>query len=165
VLFWVGVIMVGLVYLAHGSIRKALLMAAAGVVLGLIIMGRFGIAEVLLNVERSLQVLRVPYRILFPLILLFCLVGVYSVGNAVFDIYVMIAFGVAGYLLRKCDYEPAPLVLAFVLGPLLENNLRKALILSQGSFGIFLARPISAVCLGLAGVLLVSPLWPRPAPA
>jgi putative tricarboxylic transport membrane protein len=107
------------------------------------------------------QVLRVPYRVLFPLILLFCLVGVYSVGNAVFDIYVMIVFGVAGYLMRKCGYEPAPLVLAFVLGPLLENNLRKALILSQGSFGIFFARPISAACLALACVLLVSPLWPR----
>jgi putative tricarboxylic transport membrane protein len=107
------------------------------------------------------QVLRVPYRVLFPLILLFCLVGVYSVGNAVFDIYLMIVFGVVGYLMRKCEYEPAPLVLAFVLGPLLENNLRKALILSQGSFAIFFLRPISAVCLGLACLLLVSPLWPR----
>jgi putative tricarboxylic transport membrane protein len=107
------------------------------------------------------QVLRVPYRILFPLILLFCLIGVYSVSNTTFDIYVMIVFGVVGYLMKKFDYEPAPLVLAFVLGPMLENNLRKALILSQGSFAFFLTRPISAVCLGTAVLLLVSPLAPR----
>ncbi len=106
------------------------------------------------------QVLRVPYRILFPLILLFCLIGVYSVANTVFDVYVMIVFGVVGWLMKKLEYEPAPLVLAFVLGPLLENNLRKSLILSQGQFAIFVTRPISAVCLLLAGLLLVSPLLP-----
>jgi putative tricarboxylic transport membrane protein len=106
------------------------------------------------------QVLRVPYRILFPLILLFCLIGVYSISNSVFDIYVMIAFGLLGYLMKKFGYEGAPLVLAFVLGPLLENNLRKSLILSQGEFSIFLARPISAVCLLLALFLLLSPLLP-----
>ena len=71
---------------------------------------------------------------LFPLILLFCLIGVYSHGNAVFDLYLMIGFGVLGYLMRKFGYEPAPLVLAFVLGPMMENNLRKALIISDGSF-------------------------------
>ena len=106
------------------------------------------------------QVLRVPYRILFPLILLFCLIGVYSVSNTVFDVYVMIVFGVLGYFMKKLAYEPAPLVLAFVLGPLLENNFRKSLILSQGGFSIFVARPISAVCLGLALLLLLSPLLP-----
>src|SRR3990170_3921235 len=74
------------------------------------------------------QVLKIPYKILFPLILFFCLVGVYSVSNTVFDIYLMIAFGAVGYLMRKFGYEPAPLVLAFVLGPLMENNLRKSLI-------------------------------------
>jgi putative tricarboxylic transport membrane protein len=106
------------------------------------------------------QVLKVPYRILFPLILLFCLIGAYSVSNAVFDIYVMLIFGVVGYLMKKLDYEGAPLVLAFVLGPLLENNLRKALILSQGDFWVFVLRPISAACLFLAVVLLFSPLLP-----
>jgi putative tricarboxylic transport membrane protein len=107
------------------------------------------------------QVLRVPYKILFPLILLFCLIGVYSVSNTTFDIDVMIVFGLVGYLMKKLEYEPAPLVLAFVLGPLLENNLRKSLILSQGTFGLFLTRPISAVCLIVAVLLLVSPLVPR----
>ncbi|MBM3569038.1 MAG: tripartite tricarboxylate transporter permease [Alphaproteobacteria bacterium] len=107
------------------------------------------------------QVLRVPYAILFPLILLFCIIGVYSVSNAIFDIYLMLGFGVLGYVMKKIGYEPAPLVLAFVLGPLLENNLRKALILSQGEFATFVTRPISAVCLAIAFVLLISPLLPR----
>jgi putative tricarboxylic transport membrane protein len=106
------------------------------------------------------QVLKVPYKILFPLILLFCLIGVYSVSNAVFDIYIMIIFGIVGYLMKKFDYEGAPLVLAFVLGPLLENNLRKSLIMSQGDFSIFFTRPLSAVSLVLALFLLISPLIP-----
>jgi putative tricarboxylic transport membrane protein len=107
------------------------------------------------------QVLRVPYRILFPLILLFCLIGVYAVSNTVFDIYIMVLFGVLGYLMKKFGYEPAPLVLAFVLGPMLENNLRKSLILSQGDFSTFVTRPLSAIALLLAVVLLLSPLIPR----
>ena len=106
------------------------------------------------------QVLRVPYKILFPLILLFCLIGVYSVSNTEFDIYVMIVFGIVGYLMKKLDYEPAPLVLAFVLGPMLENNLRKSLILSQGELSVFFMRPIAAVCLTAALLLLLSPLVP-----
>ena len=107
------------------------------------------------------QVLKVPYKILFPLILLFCLIGVYATSNAIFDLYVMIAFGVLGYLMRKFGYEPAPLVLAFVLGPMLENNLRKSLILSDGSFWFFVERPISVTCLLLALLVLLSPLLPR----
>jgi len=78
----------------------------------------------------------------------------------VFDVYVMIAFGIIGYFMRKLGYELAPLVLAFVLGPMLENNLRKSLILSQGNLWTFVERPISAVCLAMAVVLLVGPLLP-----
>jgi putative tricarboxylic transport membrane protein len=99
-------------------------------------------------------------RILFPLILMFCIVGVFASGNAVFDVFVMIFFGVLGYLMRKFGYEAAPLVLAFVLGPMLENNLRKSLILSQGSFEIFVVRPISVACLAVAVFLLIAPLLP-----
>jgi putative tricarboxylic transport membrane protein len=106
------------------------------------------------------QVLKLPYRILFPLILMFCIVGVFASGNAVFDVFVMVVFGVLGYLMRKFGYEPAPLVLAFVLGPMLENNLRKSLILSHGDFQIFVTRPISAACLLLAVAALVAPLLP-----
>ncbi|MBS0539967.1 MAG: tripartite tricarboxylate transporter permease [Proteobacteria bacterium] len=106
------------------------------------------------------QVLKAPYRILFPLILMFCIVGVFASGNAVFDVFVMIGSGVAGYLMRKFGYEAAPLVLAFVLGPMLENNLRKSLILSHGSFEIFVTRPISLLCLLVAVLLLLAPLLP-----
>jgi putative tricarboxylic transport membrane protein len=106
------------------------------------------------------QLLKLPYNILFPLIILFTIIGVYCSSNNVFDVYVMIAFGVIGYFMRKLGYEPAPLVLAFVLGPMLENNLRKSLILSQGDLMTFVQRPISAACLVLAVVLLVGPLLP-----
>ncbi|MBN9580201.1 MAG: tripartite tricarboxylate transporter permease, partial [Afipia sp.] len=106
------------------------------------------------------QLLRLPYNVLFPLILLFTIVGVYCSSNNVFDVYVMIGFGAIGYLMRKFGYEPAPLVLAFVLGPLLENNLRKSLILSQGDLMTFVERPISAICLAVAAVLLIAPLLP-----
>jgi putative tricarboxylic transport membrane protein len=106
------------------------------------------------------QVLRVPYNVLFPLILMFCVVGVYCSGNSAFDVLVMIGMGIFGYLARKFGYEPAPLVLAFVLGPMLENNLRKSLILSQGDFSVFVTRPISATCLVLAALVLLSAVWP-----
>ena len=106
------------------------------------------------------QVLKVPYNLLFPLILMFCIVGVFSSGSAVFDVFVMTVFGVLGYLMRKFGYEAAPLVLAFVLGPLLENNLRKSLILSRGDFWIFLERPISLACLICAFLILAAPLMP-----
>jgi len=106
------------------------------------------------------QVLRVPPRYLYPLILMFCLVGAYSLNNNVFDVSVMILFGVLGYLFRKFDYEGAPLVLAFVLGPMLDMNLRQALLVSDGSFADFFLRPISGVTLGLAVLLLVSASFP-----
>jgi putative tricarboxylic transport membrane protein len=106
------------------------------------------------------QLLRLPYNVLFPLIVLFSIVGVYCSSNNVFDVYVMVAFGILGYLMRKVGYEPAPLVLAFVLGPMLENNLRKAMILSQGDLSTFLTRPISATCLVFAAALLLAPLLP-----
>jgi len=106
------------------------------------------------------QLLRVPYSILFPLILFICLIGAYVINNSVIDVALMLIFGVAGYLMRKFEYEPAPLVLAYVLAPMLENALRQSLILSSGSFGIFMGRPISAGCLIAAAVLLLSSLLP-----
>jgi len=93
------------------------------------------------------KILKVPYTILFPLILLFCLIGVYSVNNSVLDIYLMILFGVIGYLMRKFDFEPAPLALAYVLSPMMETSLRQSLNISGGSFFIFFSRPISLVCM------------------
>ena len=98
------------------------------------------------------QLLRVPYAILAPIIVLFCCIGVYSVRNTVFDIWVMGIFGVIGYLFRKFGFEPGPMILAFVLGPLLERSLRQALLISAGSPWIFFNRPISG---SLMGVLLL----------
>jgi len=102
------------------------------------------------------RLLKVPYSFLFPLIILFCLIGSYSLSNSVFDAAVMVVFGVIGYLMRKFKYEGAPLVMAFVLGPLLEQSLRRSLIVSGGSFSIFITRPISAVTLFIAFALLLS---------
>jgi putative tricarboxylic transport membrane protein len=96
------------------------------------------------------KILKVPYTILFPLILLFCLIGVYSVNYAVFDIYLMVIFGCAGYVMKKLDFEPAPLVMAYVLSPILESSFRRSLSLSGGSLTIFFVRPIS-----LAGMCAV----------
>jgi len=106
------------------------------------------------------KLLKVPYAILFPLILLFCLIGGYTVNNKIVDVYLMIIFGVAGYLLRKFRYEAAPLILAFVLGPLLEDALRQSLIISEGDPMIFLSRPISATLLVAVLLLFLSTLFP-----
>jgi putative tricarboxylic transport membrane protein len=106
------------------------------------------------------QLLRVPYALLFPMILYICLIGAYVINNSTMDVTLMFLFGVVGYFLRKFEYEPAPLVLAYVLTPLLETALRQSLILSGGTFGIFVSRPISATCLVLAAALLLSSLLP-----
>jgi putative tricarboxylic transport membrane protein len=101
------------------------------------------------------RILKVPYWILFPMILIFCLIGAYSVNNSTFDIFLMILFGVVGYLMRKFLYEGAPLMLAFVLGPMLEQALRQSLLISGGSFRIFITRPISGITLGIGFLILL----------
>ena len=101
------------------------------------------------------QLLRVPYAILAPIIVLFCCIGVYSIRNTVFDIWVMGIFGMIGYLFRKVDMEPGPLILAFVLGPILERSLRQALLISAGSPLIFLTRPISGALMGFLLVFIL----------
>jgi putative tricarboxylic transport membrane protein len=107
------------------------------------------------------KVLKIPYRILFPLILLFCLIGAYSINNSVADVLIMILFGIVGYLMRKFEYEGAPLILAYVLSPMLEISLRQSLTISSGSFAIFFTRPIAAGGMLLAILLILSPLLPR----
>jgi len=107
-------------------------------------------------IKMWIQVTKIPFRFLFPMIVLFCVIGVYSVDNSTFDIWLMMIFGVMGYIMRKCDYEPAPLVLAYVLGRRLEQALRQSLMMSNGSFGIFVSRPISAICLGIGAFLLIT---------
>jgi putative tricarboxylic transport membrane protein len=107
------------------------------------------------------KVLKVPYPILFPLILLFCLIGVYSLNYSSVEVALMIGFGVFGYLARKFQFEMAPLVLALVIGPMMESKLRLSLVISQGSPMIFIEKPISAIFMLLALVLLISPLVSR----
>jgi putative tricarboxylic transport membrane protein len=105
------------------------------------------------------SVLKIPYSYLSSFIILFCLIGAYSLNNSTTDIYVAIIFSLVGLLMKKFAFEPAPLVLAFVLGPLLETALRRSLILSDGSVLIFLQRPISATFILFSFVVLVAPLF------
>ncbi|WP_109051324.1 tripartite tricarboxylate transporter permease [Azospirillum sp. TSA6c] len=106
------------------------------------------------------RLLRVPYAYLFPAILVFCCIGTYSLRNDVFDVVMMAGFGLFGYVLKKLDCEPAPLLLGFVLGPLLEENLSRAMLLSHGDLGIFVSRPISAGLMAVAAGLLALILLP-----
>jgi len=101
------------------------------------------------------KLLKVPYRLLYPAILLFCCIGVYSLQNNVFDVLMTVVFGVLGWIFVKLECEPAPLLLGFILGPMMEENLRRALLLSRGDWTVFATRPISAVMLGLAVLLLL----------
>jgi putative tricarboxylic transport membrane protein len=102
------------------------------------------------------QLLRVPQWLLLPFILLFCIIGVYSINNSLFDVGVMMLFGVLGYLLDEFDFELTPLVLTFVLGPIFERSLRQSLTLSKGSFSIFFNRPLSLGLLILACLVILS---------
>jgi putative tricarboxylic transport membrane protein len=104
------------------------------------------------------QILKIRYGLLFPLIFLFCLIGAYTLNNTEYDIFTMILFGVVGYLMKKYGYEPAPLVLALVLGPIMEKAFRQSLIMSNGSPMIFISRPICAVFVIVSLFLLISPL-------
>jgi TctA family transporter len=100
------------------------------------------------------QLLKIPYRFMYPAILVFCCIGVYTVNNTVFDVYVTAAFGIVGYLFTKLGCEPPPLLLGFILGPMMEENFRRALLLSRGDFTTFLTRPLSLGLL-IASALLV----------
>jgi putative tricarboxylic transport membrane protein len=101
------------------------------------------------------SLLRVPYRLLYPCIIVFCSIGVYSINNAPFDVVMAAIWGVIGYWLIKHDFEPAPMLLGFVLGPLMEENLRRAMLIARGDPTVFLTRPISASLLAVAAILLV----------
>jgi putative tricarboxylic transport membrane protein len=107
------------------------------------------------------SLLRVPYRLLFPSIIVFCCIGIYSINNAPTDVLIAAVFGLIGYWLVKHDFEPAPLVLAFVLGPLMEENLRRAMLIARGDATVFLTRPISAGLLLVAAILLAIAMLPK----
>jgi TctA family transporter len=97
----------------------------------------------------------VPYRWLFPAIVLFCAIGVYSTNNNTWDIWMVAIFGFIGYIFIKLGAEPAPLLLGFILGPMMEENLRRALLLSRGDWSVLVTRPLSASLLGAALLLVV----------
>jgi putative tricarboxylic transport membrane protein len=99
------------------------------------------------------QFLRIPYRVMFPVVLLLCVVGTYSANKNVFDLWVMLGFGVAGYVLRKLEYDLAPFVIAFVLAPLLEQSLRQSLVMSPDGAMILIKRPVTALLLAVSVVL------------
>ena len=106
------------------------------------------------------KILKIPYSILFPLILLFCLIGAYSINNRVVEMVIMIVFGVIGYIFKKFEYEAAPLILALVLGPMFDVAFRRSLMLSSGDLTVFFTRPISLALLGSAVLILIFPLLP-----
>ena len=107
-----------------------------------------------------IKLLSVPYRLLFPAIVLFCAIGVYSTNNNTFDIWLVALFGLIGYVFMKLGCEPAPLLLGFILGPMMEENLRRALLLSRGDWSVFVTRPLSGSLLAAALVLLIIVLLP-----
>ncbi len=107
------------------------------------------------------RLLSVPYRLLFPAILLFCCIGLYSVNNNTFDIGLTALCGLLGYVFHKLECEPAPLILGFVLGPMMEENLRRCMLLSRGDPTVFFTRPLSLAFLLLAAGLLIVMAWPN----
>ncbi len=106
------------------------------------------------------KMITIPYQLLYPAILVFCGIGVFSLNNSTFDIYLMALFGALGYLLSKLGCEPAPMLLAFILGPLMEEYLRRAMLLSRGNPWVFVQRPISATLLFLAVLAMCTVLIP-----
>lgn len=106
------------------------------------------------------KLITAPYHLMYPVILVFCAIGVMSISNTEWDVFLMALFGVVGYLFNKLDCEPAPMLLGFILGPMMEEYLRRALLMSRGDFSVFVTRPISATLLALSVVALVVVLLP-----
>jgi putative tricarboxylic transport membrane protein len=103
------------------------------------------------------NLLRIPYAYLYPLIIMFCVIGVYEVNNSIVDVWIMLIMGVVGYALKKFGFDPAPLVLGLVIAPIFEMSLRQSLIMSDGAWMIFLQRPIALTLLAVsAGLLALS---------
>jgi putative tricarboxylic transport membrane protein len=105
------------------------------------------------------RVLSVPVSLMTPLIIVFCVVGAFTLSNNVFEVLLMVIFGIAGYLLRKIDLSPSPLVLAFVLGGIIEDNLRQAILVGRGTLSLFYTRPIAATLLGCVAALIAFQVW------
>ena len=107
------------------------------------------------------RLITIPYHILYPAMLFFICIGVFAINNNVFDIYTVVAFGVIGYWMGRFGYPAAPLLLGFILGPMMEEHLKRALLISQGDFSVFVTRPISATILALAALLVLASVYRR----
>jgi putative tricarboxylic transport membrane protein len=105
------------------------------------------------------NLLRIPYAYLYPLMIMFCVIGVYEVNNSIVDVWIMLIMGVVGYGLKKFGFDPAPLVLGLVIAPLFEMSLRQSLIMSDGAWLIFLQRPIALTLLCVSAALLALAAW------
>lgn len=103
-----------------------------------------------------LSVFKIPYNVLFPAILFFCCIGTYSINNNLDDVFITVAFGELGYLFMRLEMDPSPLMLGFILGPMLEENFRRSMLLSRGSFEVFINRPISGTLISLIAAFI---LW------
>jgi len=118
-----------------------------------------GLLVVLTTVPFWASILRIPFSVIAPVIIVICAIGAYTVHSSMFDVWLMLAFGVVGYLFKKLKYPLAPMVLALVLGDMAESSFRQAMLLSQGSLSIFWANPLVGSIAGLAIIMLLWPLW------
>ena len=118
-----------------------------------------GLLVVLTTVPWWAAILRIPFSVIAPVIIVICAIGAYTVHSSLFDVYLMLGFGVLGYLFKKLKYPLAPMVLALVLGDMAESSFRQAMLLSQGSLSIFWSNPLVGSIAGLAIALLVWPLF------
>jgi putative tricarboxylic transport membrane protein len=105
------------------------------------------------------RLLRIRTSILYPMIIFFCIIGAFSVNNSIFDVGALFFFGFLGYALRRMNFDLAPLILGFILGPILETSSRQALIMSGGQFGIFFSSPITVILFGLTAVVLITAVY------
>jgi putative tricarboxylic transport membrane protein len=118
-----------------------------------------GLLVVLTTVPFWASILRIPFSVIAPVIIVICAIGAYTVHSSMFDVWLMLVFGVVGYLFKKLKYPLAPMVLALVLGDMAESSFRQAMLLSQGSLSIFWANPLVGSIAGLAIIMLLWPLW------
>jgi TctA family transporter len=102
-----------------------------------------------------LSVFKIPFSVLFPSILFFCCVGTFSINNNLDDIFITATFGLIGYMFMRLKLDPAPLMLGFILGPMLEENFRRAMLISRGTFGVFVTRPISGTLLAMIALFII----------
>jgi TctA family transporter len=105
------------------------------------------------------RLLQIPYHFLYPTIIVLICIGVYSANNSIFDVGIALVLGVVGYAMRLLDYEPAPLLIGFVLGPMMEENFRRAMLFSRGDYMTFINQPVSGTLLALSALLLLWAVW------